>query len=130
MEITTTETDLLIDSGYVSDIVQYFVTPEKIHKSSVSNIGWIDTVQFLRRLYCFSSNGCTYLLFDDDRNLKPPTVMDMLKSTRAIKEPKGYLCEAVDKTDAEYGVSPDHDPFHDDYTYLWCCEDRDNNGES
>ncbi len=111
-------------------MAQYFITPEKIHKSSVSNIGWIDTVQFSSRLYCFGSNGLTYLLFDDDRNLTPSMVLDMLKSTRAIKEPIGYLCEAVDKTDAEHGVSPDHDPFHDDYTYLWCCESKDKHVKS
>ena len=46
---------------------------------------------------------------------------DSLKAIRAIKELRGHLCEAQDKTDGTYGVSPGHDPFHDGYTYLWYC---------
>jgi hypothetical protein len=130
MEIATTETDWLIEAEEIVRQAANFITPENITKADISNIGWVDTIQFDGQLYCFTSNKHTYLLFDDECSLTNELVRNRLEACSAIKEPKGYLCEAVDKTDDIYGVSEDHDPFHDGYTYLWCCSSEGTRGES
>ena len=108
------------DNRYFAEWSQYFLTPSKVTAASICDVGRVDNI-YLSHLYSFKSGRHRYLIFDDEQNLNTSSVQDSLKAIRAIKGLRGHLCEAQDKTDGTYGVSPGHDPFHDGYTYLWYC---------
>lgn len=127
MNITVSQIAPDINEDYISRMCSYFVTEDEITKSKVHDIAKIDTV-VLSRLHAFSVVTRWYFIFEDENVLTPKMVQSALQSIPSIKGLIGTLCKAKNTLDAEYGVSPDHDPFHDGYTYLWYCGDVNTDG--
>jgi hypothetical protein len=124
MEISVIDVVDWPDKRHFAEFAAYFQTPQNnFTKESISDVGRVDTIQ-VSQLYSFKSDAHRYLMFEDDRDLDEKEVSEMLKSVKDIRNLKGHLCKAKDGLDSEYGVSPDHDPFHNGYTYLWCCDDK------
>lgn len=127
MNITISQAYPDIDEKHISHMCSYFVTNDEITESKIYDIAKIDTV-VLSRLHTFSVASKQYLLFEDENVLTPDMARYALNSIASIKDLTGTLCKAKDTLDTEYGVSPDHDPFHDGYTYLWYCGDVNTDG--
>ncbi len=122
MEVTLSSEPSYSDAESISGMVDFFVTPTIIKRADIKNISRVNS-PYLHGLTLFTCDSSVYLLFTSDLQLEPEQVLKDLKLTFSIKDPKGNLCTAKDDFDDVYGVSPDHDPFHDDYTYLWYCGD-------
>lgn len=109
-----------VDKNWIAYITPFFITPVAITLGNISEITKIDTVM-LSGLHSFNVDNHTYLIFKSDIALSGEQAKESLESVKNIKDLRGNSCEAKDKTDAVYGVSPDHDPVKDGFTFLWYC---------
>lgn len=120
MQIEVLDANGFIDAETVAWWASMFITPSEVTLKTITDIGRVDTILF-SHMYSFKSGAHRYLLFVDDLAIDERRARISLDSIAAINEPKGHLCKARDKLDSAYGASPDHDPFHDGYMYLWYC---------
>ncbi len=123
MQAEVSSEPLTIDKQTMQTRCGYFITPNDVGHDGINDY---TKIVFPKpySIYYFKSADYSYLYFEDDVDWQESDVRDILSTGNAIQDISGHLCRAIDDTDGVYGVSIDHDPFHDGYSYLWCCGDQ------